>query len=175
MWACAIILGGLYAGLVPQVNRSVLFLLPWLGAAGLTLLPANRLVQTSVFGLMAYGLATGSNGQWLRVKKDIWLAQDKVEGARTLHETWGLKQAAPVMFRPQWAAPEYLSSLVDLRFASTSSLDDGPVPLPPMYAVREGGECGPGERGVAYVHGRQVCDCPVEAETKRWIAYACPE
>ena len=80
-----------------------------------------------------------------------------------------------MMFRPQWAAPEYFSSLVDLRFASTSSLDDGPVPLPPMYAVRERGDCGPGERGVAYVYGRKVCDCPVEMETKLWIAYACPE
>lgn len=172
LWASALVLAGLYLGFVPSVNRSVLFLFPWLGAALLVLLPADWRVQTAALCFVVYGLVPG---QWKRLNRNLQITQNKAEGARSLHESWGQQQTAPVVFRPQWAAPEYLSSLVDLRFAPYSSLEDGPTPLPPMYAPSERGECTAGERGIAYIHGRQVCDCPVEMETKLWVAYACPE
>jgi hypothetical protein len=171
-WGCAIVLVGLYAGLIPSVNRSVLFLLPWLGAAVLVLLPANWPTHVIAICAIGYGLIPGQNR---RLKNNIGIIQDKIEGARTVHESWGQRQAGPVVFRPRWAAPEFLSSLVDLRFASYSSLEDGTTPLPAMYTTKEVGDCSPGERGIAYAHGRQTCDCPVEVETKLWIAYACPD
>jgi hypothetical protein len=172
VWACAFISVGLYAGLIPSVNRSVLFLLPWLGAAVLALLPANWPTHAIALCAIGYGLIPG---QTQRLKSNIGITQDKIEGARTLHESWGQRQAGPVVFRPKWVAPEFLSSLVDLRFASYSYLEDGPTPLPVMYTTKEVGDCSPGERGIAYLHGRETCDCPVEMETKLWVAYACPD
>ena len=171
-WICVIVLAGLYMGWVPSVNRSVLFILPWLGAAVLALLPTNWLIRAIILCVIGYALIPK---QIRRLKSTIRITQDKLEGARTLHESWGQQQAGPVVFRPHWSAPDFLSSLVNLRFAPYSSLEDGPTPLPVMYAIKKGGDCSPGERGISFLHGRQPCDCPVEAETKLWTAYACPE